>query len=111
MPAIAVDFSEQPSRLSPLAQEGILIRPTDEWRDHAVCRKLDPGIFFRPETTDNALAACRYCTVQQECLTDAYMYGERGVRGGLTEEARRYRTIPDEIGPVKVIVEYALFDD
>ena len=93
------------------AQRGFPIRPTDEWRDHAVCRKLDPAIFFRPETVDNALAACRYCPVQQECLTDAYMYGEKGVRGGMTEEARTYRTLPDEVGPVTIIVDYNLFDD
>ena len=44
-------------------------------------------------------------------MTDAYMFGESGVRGGMTEQARAHRTLPEEIGPIRVIVDYALFDN
>ena len=69
----------------------------------------NPSLFFDPETVDIALSYCQRCEVRSECLTDALMHGELGVRGGLTEKEREDRTLPKEIGPVKVVVDYALF--
>lgn len=84
---------------------------TDDWRDYIACLHVDPSLFFDPETVDLALSFCQKCDVRTECLTDALMHGELGVRGGTTEEEREDRTLPKEIGPVKVIVDYALFVD
>jgi WhiB family redox-sensing transcriptional regulator len=87
------------------------LKLTDEWRDRAACRSQDPSIFFNPETTELALAHCNVCVSQAECLTDALSYGEKGIRGGMTEQDREQRTLPDRVGSVKVVVDYALFLD
>lgn len=74
------------------------------WRDRAICRSLDPDIFF-PRTgdisgIDYARQICAGCPVVQECL-DAAMEAEHGtgkdsragVFGGLSSSQRydRYR--------------------
>lgn len=83
----------------------------DDWRDNAACLRQDPALFFDPKTVDAALAFCHICTVRTECLTDALLYGETGVRGGKTEQEREAKTIPKQIGSVRVEVDYALFFD
>lgn len=87
------------------------MQPTGEWRDRAVCRHLDPSIWFNPETVELALTCCNWCVVTTDCLTDALMHNESGVRGGMTELERAAQTIPKQIGEVKVVVDYALFLD
>jgi hypothetical protein len=82
-----------------------------DWRTFAVCRDLDPEIFFPvgdpgdPFDPRNApaLAACARCPVRAECLTDALARVEFGVMGGMTAEQRdtlrryRRRTRPAEV--------------
>jgi hypothetical protein len=71
-------------------------RATD-WRDNAVCRELDPEIFFATNLThtgathvEEARTACRRCPSQPDCL--AFALGQHigdGIYGGLTEDERR----------------------
>jgi WhiB family transcriptional regulator, redox-sensing transcriptional regulator len=71
------------------------IRPREQagpWLDRAVCRGIDPDLFFpqRGEPTDPAKAVCAGCPVAAECLEYALVNGERfGVWGGLSERERR----------------------
>lgn len=62
------------------------------WIRKAACRGMDPGIFF-PQTdqeAEQALAVCRICAVQEECLEYAISAKERyGIWGGTTERERR----------------------
>jgi WhiB family redox-sensing transcriptional regulator len=63
------------------------------WRDDALCRQVDPELFFprvnRP-TTAQAKQVCRRCPVRGECLAEALRRRERyGVWGGLTAAERR----------------------
>ena len=53
------------------------ITPTAQWRDYALCRGIDPGI-FHPETeeddehaSDAARAVCFQCPVREACLEHA----------------------------------------
>lgn len=70
---------------------------TPGWMSDAACRGLDAGLFFpnRGESTAPAVAVCRRCPVQAECL--AYVVTSRsprilhGVWGGTTERERRFR--------------------
>lgn len=82
-----------------------------DWRARAVCRDLDPEIFFPvgdpadPFDARNApaLAACARCPVRAQCLDDALARVEFGVMGGATAEQRaelkryRRRTRPAEV--------------
>lgn len=69
----------------------------DSWRDEALCRNTDPGLFFPVGTTGiavdliaHAKAVCEQCTVSQECLDFALdTHQDSGVWGGLSEEERR----------------------
>jgi WhiB family transcriptional regulator, redox-sensing transcriptional regulator len=68
-----------------------------DWRDDAVCRDTDPGLFFPVGTTGNALVqidhaknTCTQCTVARNCLDFALETNQdSGIWGGLTEEERR----------------------
>lgn len=64
------------------------------WLKDAACRGIDPDLFFPSKgmTARFALAVCHRCNVQSECLIDALnspKYLDMGVRGGLSERARR----------------------
>ncbi len=64
--------------------------PPGDWVDEAVCRGMNPAMFFpgRGETFVAAEAICRQCPVRMDCLE----YGLRephGVWGGLNEAQRR----------------------
>lgn len=64
-----------------------------EWRAEALCREVDPEVFF-PTTTgsaeDDAVAWCKQCDVQPECLAFALNAGDcEGVYGGTTPKERR----------------------
>jgi WhiB family redox-sensing transcriptional regulator len=70
---------------------------TSKWRDRAVCRDMNPELFFPVGTTGSALdqievarSICSQCEVTRECLEFAIATNqESGVWGGLTEEERR----------------------
>jgi len=96
--------------------------PPRDWRARAICRDLDPEIFFPVGDPGNpfdarnapALAACARCPVRAQCLTDALARIEFGIAGGMTAEQRtelaRYhrRTRPAE---VSVSPSAGLLDD
>jgi WhiB family redox-sensing transcriptional regulator len=66
---------------------------TGEWDDPALCRQVDPDLFFPDQekaTTQQAVAICVRCPVRDECLARALDQGERfGVWGGSSEAQRR----------------------
>jgi len=65
---------------------------TPEWHHRAACRGLDPQLFFpQPgESTVEAEAVCRSCSVSRECLDEAIAIGEpNGIWGGMSGRARR----------------------
>ena len=70
---------------------------TEDWRQKASCRAVDPDLFFPIGTTGLALdqieqakAVCRSCESQAPCLEFALSTNqESGVWGGTSEEERR----------------------
>ena len=70
---------------------------TDDWRQKASCRSVDPDLFFPVGTTGIALdqieqakAVCRACEARVECLEFALATNqESGVWGATSEEERR----------------------
>jgi WhiB family redox-sensing transcriptional regulator len=70
---------------------------TDDWRQKASCRSVDPDLFFPIGTTGIALdqieqakAVCRACDARAECLEFALATNqESGVWGATSEEERR----------------------
>lgn len=70
-------------------------RPAREWHPDALCREVDPDLFFpdRGESPAPALRVCAACEVRVECAAEALAVGEEfGVWGGTTErQRRRYR--------------------
>lgn len=64
----------------------------NEWREVALCRQTDPEAFFPLPNADAsaAVAVCRRCPVQSECLAEALDQREEfGIWGGMTEQERR----------------------
>jgi len=82
-----------PQRAQPPAAEAVAQLPgpagseREAWRDEAVCRQVDPELFF-PDTGGSARAAkrvCAGCPVRSQCLDWALAHDQRyGVWGGLT---------------------------
>ena len=70
---------------------------TEDWREKASCRSVDPDLFFPVGTTGVALdqieqakAVCRSCDAQAPCLEFALSTNqESGVWGATSEEERR----------------------
>jgi len=69
--------------------------PPASWADRAACSGHAAAMFFDPATVDAALAICRSCPVQAECLTAALDEERRadcsrpyGIRGGATAADR-----------------------
>lgn len=62
-----------------------------DWRHGAACVRADPELFFplSGESQSSAMAYCEGCPVRSECLADALAGGHGGIRGGLSEDARR----------------------
>ncbi|MEV7282855.1 WhiB family transcriptional regulator [Streptomyces sp. NPDC093111] len=61
------------------------------WRDDALCRQVDPELFF-PEpggSTAKARAICIKCEVREPCLQLALDRGEPGVWGGTSKNQRQ----------------------
>ncbi len=72
------------------------IAPTSDWRDHALCRGVDPSVFHPADEEENefsaepAKAICFQCPVREACLEHAIGVREKhGVWGGLTARERR----------------------
>jgi len=64
----------------------------DDWRAWAVCRGLDPDIFYPHYERDSGPAkkVCETCPVREPCLEWALSTRQPyGVWGGLTEKERR----------------------
>jgi WhiB family transcriptional regulator, redox-sensing transcriptional regulator len=67
----------------------------DDWRDRALCREVDPELFFpgKGDAVEPAKQVCVRCEVREVCLTDALglppMQDFFGVRGGLSAVERR----------------------
>ncbi len=64
------------------------------WRDIALCREVDPEIFFPPRGSSArpAKQVCGACSVRAECLEEALSYfaqDDYGIRGGLSERERK----------------------
>lgn len=64
------------------------------WRVRALCRELDPELFFPGKgiSPTAAIGVCRRCPVQWECLHDALALpasADVGVWGGTTRSMRR----------------------
>lgn len=57
-----------------------------DWEPRAICRDLDPDLFFEPKERASAKAACARCPVTAECL-EAVLAREEGLaatsRGGI----------------------------
>jgi WhiB family redox-sensing transcriptional regulator len=68
-------------------------RPNDPtWRTRGRCRTVDPETFFPlpTEPAEPALAFCRLCDVQADCLAAALNAGDcEGVWGATTPRERR----------------------
>ena len=64
------------------------IRPP--WMDEAACRTSDPELFFPiDDESPKAIAVCRRCPVQADCLIFALRTNQRnGIWGGKTERER-----------------------
>jgi WhiB family redox-sensing transcriptional regulator len=68
-----------------------------DWRHHALCRDVDPELFFPIGNTgpallqiDEAKQVCQQCSVMGACLQWALDSGQdAGVWGGLSEDERR----------------------
>lgn len=62
--------------------------PAANWRDDALCRQVDPEVWFPEKGGDNGAAAktvCAVCPVAAECLEFAVVTWQRsGVWGGKT---------------------------
>ncbi|MBO4236839.1 transcription factor WhiB [Pseudonocardia alni] len=81
------------------------------WRAGAVCRDVDPELFFPTPTNGAALAAaerqalavCALCPVLADCRSWAIAEQPHGVAGGLTEDERRRarRATPRRAGRVE----------
>jgi WhiB family redox-sensing transcriptional regulator len=68
-----------------------------DWRHHALCRDVDPELFFPIGNTgpalvqiDEAKQVCQRCSVLDSCRQWALDSGQdAGVWGGLSEDERR----------------------
>ena len=60
----------------------------EEWREDAVCRQVDPELWFPDRAGDNgglAKQVCRSCPVRAQCLEYAIYTGQRyGIWGGVS---------------------------
>lgn len=86
------------------------------WRNRAVCRDVDPELFFpaaesgpiRDAQVTAAKAVCAGCPVRRECLAEALARIPYGIAGGLTEHERgrlRRRTGTPGCGVVAAVDE------
>lgn len=86
-----VDIMEVPI-IRPVAVD-IEPKETDDWRDSAACKGINPELMCPDNRDSDAVAIaksiCASCVVCVECLDHAMSTRERfGVYGGLTERER-----------------------
>lgn len=74
--------------MTSFTEETSLVRP--DWMADAACRTSDPELFFPIRTDDTAaIAVCRRCPVQSDCLIYALRTNQKnGIWGGKTEHQR-----------------------
>lgn len=68
------------------------VLPSADWMTRAVCRQVDPEIFFGEagRWEADAKRICGRCPVRDQCLQDAQARNEEwGIWGGLTPAERR----------------------
>jgi len=61
------------------------------WREEAVCKDMDPNLFFDPPNnrwSDEVRLACSRCPAQLDCLNWALHNEEYGFWGGMGPEER-----------------------
>ena len=85
--------STEPGAQLTLAANGadLLLTPTPDWREEALCAQTDPEEFFVEKGGSNRSAKriCNACEVRPQCLSHALDNDERyGVWGGLSERER-----------------------
>ena len=72
--------------------ESGLSAPRRDWHEQAACLGSDTEVWFRESDTRPAVAICRRCPVQVDCLLDALRTSSRGdttgIRGGTTPRVR-----------------------
>jgi WhiB family transcriptional regulator, redox-sensing transcriptional regulator len=65
--------------------------PAETWKQLALCRGLDPDLFYGGVEPEQAAQVCRLCPVKVPCLEYALAVEEwEGIWGGMTGE-ERYR--------------------
>lgn len=70
--------------------QGTTYPPLGHWSLRSRCFQLglDPDLFFEDTAPPEAKAACRDCTVREECLAYAMENRPKGYWGGTTERER-----------------------
>lgn len=90
--------ARQTRRVTPVATGPALaigLPPIGEkppWQEYALCREIDPELFFpeKGEPTAQAKQVCMACEVRTNCLEYALDNHERfGIWGGKSERERR----------------------
>lgn len=75
--------------MTPTANEGLLAK-REHWEDAALCKDMDPNVFFRRDHEDQARLLCSKCEVRDECLEFALKHNvQYGIWGGLDETERK----------------------
>lgn len=88
--------------LSADGSETLFTPPPEPWMADALCRQVDPDLWF-PEkggSTRDAKAICRTCPAMERCLAYALEHGLRfGIFGGLSPlERRKLKKSATEVG-------------
>src|SRR6188472_3108903 len=64
-----------------------------DWRESAICKQVDPQLWFPEKAGDNgeeAKRVCRRCPVRSDCLESALADDEQyGIWGGASPDERR----------------------
>jgi hypothetical protein len=93
-----------------------------DWRSEARCIDADPNLFDAPEQGEQgealrtrlleAVTFCARCPVAAECLDDARIHGDVGVRGGILyartnlSDAKPAERVAPELKPCGTLAAY-----
>ena len=87
-----LSYTTDPSTMRSAPSASWLI-PLAKWMKRALCREVDPELFFptaEMNRTKDAKSVCQRCKVKNECLSWAMDNTDSGgVLGGTTEPERR----------------------